>query len=180
MTQKTRLQWSPALATGVRSMDQQHTELFARINHLISLHLAGQSTQALNELLPSLKIYVLFHFSEEEALLAQVASGTELERQHLASHHAFAQILEALIARRATQADAAIAEELGAYLEKWLVAHIGHEDQQLARLARAQETTQAWQPRKREPKNDLVQRFLDCCLDAVVQMDEFGLSLIHI
>jgi len=155
-------------------MDQQHIELFTRINHLISLHLAGQSTQALDELLPSLKIYVLFHFSEEEALLAQVASGTELERQQVASHHAFAQILEALISRRATQADADIAEELVVYLEKWLMAHIGHEDQQLARMLRAQETTQTCQPRKREPKNDLVQVFLHSCLDAVAQMDEWG------
>lgn len=167
-------QWRPALATGVRSIDQQHTELLARVNDLISLYSAGQSTQALDELLPSLKIYILFHFSEEEALLAQVASGTEFERQHLAMHRAFAHKLDALISRRATHADADIAEELGAYLANWLVAHIDHEDQKLARLVLAQDTTQAGQPRKRHPKNDPVQVLLDSSLDAVVQMDACG------
>jgi hemerythrin-like metal-binding protein len=137
MTRKRAVQWTETLATGIRTIDQQHYELLSGINDLISLHQAGQSTQALDELLPSLKTYVLFHFREEEMLLARAVGGTEFQRQHLAQHREFALEIENHCQRRATQSDAEIAKDLGHYLENWVLSHIAGADQKLARLVRA-------------------------------------------
>lgn len=134
MKQRQTNRWTEALATGIHTIDQQHYELLTNINDLIRMHQAGQSTQALDELLPAFKTYVLFHFSEEEKLLARNAGGTEFERQHLAQHLEFSQEIETQYRRRSSRTDAVIAEELGLYMEMWLTTHIAGLDHQLARL----------------------------------------------
>lgn len=134
MTHKRVVRWSESLATGIRSIDQQHYEWLSRTNDLISLHQEGRSTQALDDFLPCLKTYVLFHFSEEEMLLDRVAGGTEFERQHLGQHRAFARELEAFCQKRSFLTDQLVAESLGNYLENWLINHIASADQQLAHL----------------------------------------------
>jgi diguanylate cyclase (GGDEF)-like protein/hemerythrin-like metal-binding protein/PAS domain S-box-containing protein len=174
MTQKPAVQWHATLSTGIRSIDQQHEEMFARVNELIHLHRAGQSTRALDELLPSLTVNILFHFSEEEVLLAQVAGGSEFERQHWALHHAFTLEIDAICQCRSTQSDPQVAEKLSVYLAHWLIEHIRHADQELARRVFAQEATPAWQPKKNESTHNPAQMFLDSCLDAVVQIDAAG------
>jgi len=136
MNSRRTIRWSEALATGIHTIDQQHYELLSGINDLICTHQAGLSTQALDTLLPLFKTYVLFHFSEEEMLLARTAGGTEFERQHLAQHLEFAQEIERQRLRRGSHADALIAKELGSYLENWLIEHISSADQQLARLVK--------------------------------------------
>lgn len=137
MSHKRRVHWHADLNTGIRTIDRQHYEWFSRTNDLITMHQAGQSTQALDDLLPSLKTYVLFHFNEEERLLARVAGGTECERQHVLQHREFAHDIEVWCQRRLTMTDTEIAEELGHYLEIWLIKHIAIADQELARLVHA-------------------------------------------
>lgn len=143
MTHERTVQWSEALATGIHTIDQQHFELLSRINDLISLHQAGQSTRALDEFLPGLKTYVLFHFAEEERLLARAAGGTAFEKQHLAQHREIATEIETQCQLRSTHSDSDIAKDLGNYLESWFISHIADADQQLARQVRAYR--QLWQ-----------------------------------
>ncbi len=132
----SHVEWRTELSTGIRSIDLQHCEWLSMANDFISLHQAGQSSQALDDLLPSLQTYSLFHFSEEEALLSRVASGTEMERLHVLQHSAFAQAMDAWSQRRLTIADTETAQEVGCYLQSWLTRHIAGADQELARLVR--------------------------------------------
>jgi hemerythrin len=140
MKHKQRVDWHAGLNTGHRAIDLQHYELFSKTNELIAMHEAGQSTQALDDLLPSLKTYALFHFSEEETMLARVAGGTESERQHVLQHREFAHDIEVWNQRRSSKTDTEIAEDLGHYLEIWLISHIAVADQELAHLVLAHET----------------------------------------
>ena len=57
--------WTSAMDTGVRQIDLQHQELVRLINEMERAHAAGQSSTALDDILPSLTTYALFHFGDE-------------------------------------------------------------------------------------------------------------------
>lgn len=126
--------WTSAMETGIRQMDVQHQELVHMINEMEAAHAGGQSATALDALLPRLTIYALFHFGEEEALLAQVAEGTAFAEHHLQEHRSFGDEVQRLIASRALQTDHDLAEVLILYLSDWLVLHISGTDQALGRM----------------------------------------------
>ena len=120
--------------TGVRQIDIQHQELVSLINEMERAHAGGQSSMALDEILPSLTTYALFHFGDEELLLAQVAEGTAYAEHHLKEHRSFVDEIQRLIASRASQSDSDLVEVLTRYLADWLVQHISGTDRVLARL----------------------------------------------
>ena len=120
--------------TGVRQIDLQHQELVRLINEMERAHAAGQSSMALDDILPSLTTYALFHFGDEELLLAQVAEGTAYAEHHLKEHRSFVDEIQRLIASRASQSDSDLVEVLTRYLADWLVQHISGTDRVLARL----------------------------------------------
>ena len=120
--------------TGVRQIDLQHQELVRLINEMERAHAVGQSSTALDDILPSLTTYALFHFGDEELLLAQVAEGTAYAEHHLKEHRSFVDEIQRLIASRASQSDSDLVEVLTRYLADWLVQHISGTDRVLARL----------------------------------------------
>ena len=126
--------WSPAMDTGIPQIDVQHKELVSMINEMDVAHASGQSTAALDNILPRLTVYALFHFGEEEALLAQVAEGTPFAEHHRQEHQGFIDEIQRLIASRSSQSDQELAEVLTLYLADWLVLHIAGTDHALARF----------------------------------------------
>lgn len=122
------------METGIGSIDAQHQELVSMINEMDEAIAAGQSSTALDDILPRLTVYALFHFGEEEALLAQVAEGTAFADHHRQEHLAFVDEVQRLIASRGQQSDPDLAEVLNLYLSDWLVLHITGTDQALGRL----------------------------------------------
>ena len=126
--------WTPSMDTGVRQIDMQHQELVSMINEMEGAHAIGQSSMALDEILPSLTAYALFHFGEEEVLLAQVAEGTAYAEHHLKEHRSFVDEVQRLTASRASQSDHDLVEVLALYLADWLVLHISGTDRVLARM----------------------------------------------
>lgn len=126
--------WTAAMETGIRQMDMQHQELVRMINAMEAAHANGQSATALDTLLPSLSAYAIFHFGEEEALLAQVANGTAFAEHHLQEHRSFIREIQRLIASRTSQSDQDLAEVLILYLTDWLVLHISGTDRALGRM----------------------------------------------
>ena len=125
--------WTSAMDTGVRQIDLQHQELVRLINEMERAHAAGQSSTALDDILPSLTTYALFHFGDEELLLAQVAEGTAYAEHHLKEHRSFVAEIQRLISSRASQSDAELVEVLTRYLANWLLTHISGTDRVLAR-----------------------------------------------
>lgn len=124
---------SGMLNTGVRSIDVQHQELVALITQFEAAHGTGDSTGALDEVLPQLKIYVLFHFGEEERLMGNLVGEMESTQVHLAQHHEFASQIATLSAQRKPRGDAPVAADLVGYLRKWLLHHIATTDVALSR-----------------------------------------------
>jgi hemerythrin len=121
--------WNDNLATGVRQIDLQHQELIELINELEAACTAGHQAEALEEVLPRLGAYVLFHFGTEEAMLPSIP--TEHAQKHRAQHAEFSARVAALRVAPGTNPDLCAFTE---YLKRWLVDHIMKTDHELGRL----------------------------------------------
>ena len=125
--------WNNTLATGVRQIDLQHQELIEMINELEWAHGAGREADALDDILPRLAAYVLFHFGTEEALMP-AAAIYPAAGNHRRQHQEFANQIAALRNRPVAAIEL---DSLIAYLKSWLVEHIMKIDQELARYISA-------------------------------------------
>lgn len=116
------VQWSPAFATGVREIDDQHKRLVGYINELQGLGASNNS--GLSRVLESAIDYTLYHFAFEEALME--SRGYPLLDAHKNVHDAFAQELRALKAKFV--AGTMTADQLSEALARWLFDHISRAD----------------------------------------------------
>jgi len=82
--------WDKTLETGIQKVDEQHKELFRRIELLTDTKNAKRTY----EMLEFLEEYVHVHFRDEEALQAQ--SGYPKAAQHSAYHAAFVETIRQL------------------------------------------------------------------------------------
>ena len=62
------LNWDNNLATGINSIDNQHKELFDRINQLLLAMKEGKARDEIMQTLNFLEEYVIKHFTEEEEI----------------------------------------------------------------------------------------------------------------
>ena len=121
--------WTDTLATGIRQIDLQHQDLIELINALETAHAGGHRQTALEEVLPRLSAYALFHFGTEEAMMGKLPA--EHAERHRRQHQVFTDRVETM--RQAPAANIDLAE-LIAYLKQWLIEHIMKTDRELARL----------------------------------------------
>lgn len=128
--------WNDSLITGVRQIDLQHQELIELINALEAAHAAGRRQEAIEEELPKLNAYVLFHFGTEGSLMP--AADPDHVAAHRRQHAEFADRIAALRQEPAENIDL---PELIAYLNRWLVEHIMKTDRELGRQILAQGKT---------------------------------------
>jgi hemerythrin len=116
------VQWSPAFATGVREIDDQHKRLVGYINELQEA--PGQDGKDLSRILECAIDYTLYHFAFEEALME--SKGYPLLAAHKSVHEAFAAELRALKAQ--FKAGTMTADALRETLARWLFDHISRAD----------------------------------------------------
>ncbi len=60
------MEWSDRLATGIRTIDSQHKELFKRINNLVAAIKQQRCKSEIDDMIKFLDDYARVHFSEEE------------------------------------------------------------------------------------------------------------------
>jgi hemerythrin len=63
--------WTEELATGIEVIDDQHKELFRRIDGLLEACKAGKGREAVAGVLAFLENYVVEHFAAEEKIPRQ-------------------------------------------------------------------------------------------------------------
>ncbi len=126
------IHWNSALETGLRHIDLQHQDLVEMINATEAAHRDGRDAEALQDILPRLTGYVLFHFSTEETLLNSPGVPAEHAAQHRRAHGEFARHVTAL-KTEAAAGDTVALETLLTYLQRWLVDHIMGTDRELVR-----------------------------------------------
>jgi hemerythrin len=125
------LKWTSNLATGVAEIDNQHKEIFHRVNRLAEACSEGRGKEEVLKLLLFLEDYVKEHFAAEEKL--QFKSGYPEYAWHKSQHSRFISD----IARLATEfrmegASLSLVIMTNKTLTAWLVQHVSKTDMELA------------------------------------------------
>lgn len=129
------MDWSPSFAVGIPLIDEQHQELFRRLQSLWEATDAGDHNEV-SRLLDFLDRYVVWHFNtEEREMEALHFPGVAAHREE---HQRFIHELARLkVEHRKTGATTFLATELEGAVSDWLKRHILGMDQELGRFLRA-------------------------------------------
>jgi hemerythrin len=129
------LQWTSTLSVGVPELDEQHRELFRRVDRLLDAVLHQDRSEA-GRLLAYLRSFVAEHFGAEERLMAESAYPDAA--RHAQEHRDFARRLSALDADFAAHgATAGLMFELEQQAVGWLRDHVYFTDVALGRWVMA-------------------------------------------
>ncbi|MBN2659386.1 MAG: bacteriohemerythrin [Spirochaetales bacterium] len=121
------IDWSDLLSVGIHKMDDEHKELFVRINSLLKALISRSGDYNIAELVGFINEYIDFHFRDEERMLASV------KFPHLDAHKKLHKIYEDefnLIEQklRSGQFDATLLIEIQDKVVNWLLDHIAKVD----------------------------------------------------
>lgn len=125
------IEWTPTLAVGHDEIDAQHQELFRRANAFVEgLH--DRTRQDVGILLSYLRLYVITHFGAEEDFMREASYPGYA--QHKAEHDGFVKDLLALSTEHEKKKGPGLdAARVGAWIQRWLVAHVSARDTELAK-----------------------------------------------
>jgi len=127
------MEWTEAYAVGHPLIDSHHRELFERFNALISACRARKGREEVGRLYHFLDEYVLYHFSAEEALMAEAIYPDMANHQH--QHQEFIKRLRQWQSQfKESGASFDLLVETNEALFSWLVQHIRLVDMKLARI----------------------------------------------
>jgi len=131
------IQWDKSLSVGVKSIDEQHQELFRRVNSLLDAMMAAKGKEEVAKLLSFLKDYVVEHFGAEQKLMSQYKYPGLA--QHKAQHDAFVKtFLEVHAEFEQKGPSAGLAIRLNSFLGAWLRDHIGTTDRAMGQYVMSQ------------------------------------------
>jgi hemerythrin len=125
------LEWKEDLAVGVKEIDEQHKELFAKINALFDACNAGKGKEFIDPVIKYLQDYVVLHFGAEEKL--QKDSNYPGYAAHKEQHDKFIQDFMELKANIETKGVSGLTiVKLNQVLVDWLINHIRKTDKAFA------------------------------------------------
>ena len=123
------LVWNPDWETGFQMIDDQHRELFRRVDALMSAIHMDDAKETVPGLLSFLAEYVVQHFQAEEAeMVASHYPGLDSHRQI----HADMTAKVAAMLRQFETDPTCITDEVLEFITEWLVLHINGVDRQMA------------------------------------------------
>ena len=117
----TRFEWDPTLSVGVRLLDEQHKQIIAMMNLLLSEPQANVRSETVSEVLSRLTAYAAEHFRAEEQLLEE-HGYPDLER-HRREHQQY-RYQVVLLCQGAMFHDDTVPEEILRFLCDWWKNHI--------------------------------------------------------
>lgn len=126
--------WKNDYCTGDTRIDQEHQALFGMVNELDHAIATAASQLQLQTILSTLATHTIEHFQHEEALMQ--ALDYPGYRRHKQVHDNLLAKVTALL-KQFKQPEAALADDLTAFLAEWLSHHIQGEDQTMIRFLKA-------------------------------------------
>lgn len=119
--------WTEDLRVGVQEIDNQHKELFVRIDKLIQAMSQGQGKYELNGVIDFLIKYINTHFRAEEKLMK--SAGYPEISTHMAAHATYERSIAKIKAGIEVNGASSVAViDLHKRAVDWLVNHIGKSD----------------------------------------------------
>ncbi len=133
------LVFDPVLLTEVDDIDEQHRELFRRIERLLDASRTRSSREEVGRLLEFLGDYVVEHFAAEERLM-QVSHYPSFEG-HREEHRRFVKELELLRQELKTEGPSHLfVIRVGNRVTEWLREHIYRTDRMVGQWIRDRRT----------------------------------------
>ncbi len=130
------VQWSSNMETGIGVVDEQHRELFRRIDQLLDAMRSGKGRQVVGELLNFLGRYADEHFRTEEGIWSR-AGLPDLD-QHLRAHEGFRRdFAELAAAYERDPSKLSLTIEVQRRVMEWLREHILRVDKKAAAWVQA-------------------------------------------
>ena len=124
------LVWNPEWETGIRNVDDQHRELFRKIEQLMAAVHGDQVEALVPATMAFLAQYVDQHFRDEE--LEMEGAGYPGLAAHRATHgHMRGHVAHLLELSR--RDPAAVVDPMIDFMTDWLIQHINSEDRRMAR-----------------------------------------------
>jgi len=124
--------WTPALAIGVPEIDQQHQELFLRIEQLVGGIVQGRRSEV-ERLLDFLGQYVEKHFGAEERWM--IRSAYPDYARHKSEHERFIRDYERMRLEFQDKGPSVlVGMRVNNWIGEWLAGHISHSDKALGRF----------------------------------------------
>ena len=128
--------WTPKLATGVTRIDEEHQELFDRVNKLVAALGAAKANSEVAPLIGFLRDYVGSHFGGEATLMRLHRYPEAAE--HLAQHQFFVAEFEGLVKEfDKVGATGLVTIKLNKLLCDWLRDHVASTDKKLGGFLQA-------------------------------------------
>jgi len=121
------LQFAPDLSTTVAEIDNQHRELFMRVDGLLTALQAGKGREELVKTVQFLTDYVVFHFGIEEKYMdmSSYMDRTQHKAQHARFVKTFLRLRDRLLAEGI---NAQTTEDTKQLVVDWLINHIKYPD----------------------------------------------------
>lgn len=124
--------WDDNFNTGLPKVDEQHRKLVRLLNVLAS-HVAYQDDlPELGTIFDELADYTVYHFQTEEAIWCEYLADDPAEAEHRATHARFIDEVIRLRTGLGSKSMAQLADEVLAFLARWLASHILESDRYLA------------------------------------------------
>jgi hemerythrin len=132
--------WTPKLAVGVEQIDEEHKQLFDRVNELLEAMQQGKAREQMQPLLGFLSDYVDAHFGGEQRLMQKHRYPAAAE--HLSQHAFFVSEFTSLATEvHKSGPTALLTIKLNKLLCDWLREHVSSTDKKLGEFLRAAGTT---------------------------------------
>ncbi len=127
----TILNWTKQLSLGIESVDNQHQHLIDLANQLDEAVALGADRTTIINIVNNLVDYTVYHFQNEEQLMAAANYNPTLYASHQAEHQKF--IEKMITVQSAALADInSLSADLMDYLVNWLNYHILNTDKKMA------------------------------------------------
>jgi hemerythrin-like metal-binding protein len=127
------LEWKPELATGFAEIDNQHKELFKRVNDLLNAMRIGKGKDEVGKVLKFLQDYTVYHFGNEENYMKKY-NYPEYEG-HKAQHTSLINDIQTMKTQfEKDGASSLMAIDIQKELGDWLMVHIGQVDKELGKF----------------------------------------------
>ena len=125
------ISWDPSMTTGIESVDNQHKQLIAWLNDLLTAMSVGHGRAEIQGVLDRLGGYAVMHFGHEEDCMERyqcpvAAQNAAAHKEFVATFSAFREEFER------TGPTAHLVVRVEAELMRWLTTHIKRTDTQLA------------------------------------------------
>ena len=124
------IQWSDEFLVGVEKIDNQHKELFVRVNNLMDAMWEGKGKDEVGGFLTFLGDYVVEHFSEEERYMTEYGYAEYLPHKEI--HEKFVKDFVGLKERFLSgELSSAVAVSVLDDVCDWLRSHVKQVDKKM-------------------------------------------------